>query len=104
MVTCENGLLDYAGGTVSVKVKCNAPFEIACQDTWIKQVNTSSSQLEQTLLFQVETNQSENNRDAEITFYNEEKKLRQSIVIQQEGKPEDTSVKPSGTIGNMTWG
>ena len=56
------------------------------------------------VLFQVETNESENNREAEISFYNEEKKLTQSIVIQQEGKPEDTSVKPSGNIGNMTWG
>jgi hypothetical protein len=45
-----------------------------------------------------------NKREGEISFYNEEKKLRQSIVIQQEGKPEDTSVKPSGNIGNMTWG
>ena len=104
LVTCENGQVDYAGGTVSVKVKCNAPFEVSCTATWIKQVNISSSELEQTLQFQVETNETEINREAEISFYNEEKKLRQSIFIQQEGKPEDTSVRPGGNIGNMTWG
>ena len=104
LVTCENEQVDYAGGTVSVKVKSNVQFEISCKATWIKQVKTSSSNLEQTLQFQVEANETENNREGEISFYNEEKKLRQRIVIQQEGKPEDTSVKPSGNIGNMTWG
>ena len=104
LVTCENEQVDYAGGTVSVKVKSNVQFEISSKATWIKQVKTSSSHQEQTLQFQVEANETENNREGEISFYNEEKKLRQRIVIQQEGKPEDTSVKPSGTIGNMTWG
>lgn len=103
-VTCENEQVDYAGGTVSVKVKSNVQFEISCQTTWIKQVKTSTSKQEQTFQFQVEANETENKREGEISFYNEEKKLRQSIVIQQEGKPEDTSVKPSGNIGYMTWG
>lgn len=104
LVTCENEQVDYTGGIVSVMVQCNVQFEISCQTTWIKQVKTSTSKQEQTFQFQVEVNETENKREGEISFYNEEKKLRQSIDIQQEGKPEDTSVKPSGNIGNMTWG
>ena len=97
--------VDYVGATIEVKVQCNTDFEVSIGATWLRQVKSSSRSMnEQTLRFEVDANETETGREAEIIFFNEAKGLKQTIVIKQEAKPEDTSVKPGGNIGNMTWG
>jgi hypothetical protein len=73
------------------------------QADWLRQVK-SRSMKEETLIFEVDRNDADKGREAEIIFFNQEKNLRETIKIRQEAKPEDTSVTPSGNIGNMTWG
>lgn len=104
-VDYPNTLLNYAKTTIEVKVQCNTEFEISIDADWIRQVKASSrSMKEQILRFEVDANEIETEREAKITFFNEAKSLKQTIIIKQEAKPEDTSVKPSGNVGNMTWG
>lgn len=104
-VDYPNTLLDYAKTTIEVKVQCNTEFEVSIDADWIRQVKANSrSMKEQILRFEVDANEIETEREAKITFFNEAKSLKQTIIIKQEAKPEDTSVKPSGNVGNMTWG
>ncbi|MBR5204519.1 MAG: BACON domain-containing protein [Bacteroidaceae bacterium] len=102
-VTYTDALNDYSGADVEVKVQCNTEYEISFDANWIQQVK-SRSMNEDTILFKVNRNDDTKEREAEITFFNKEKNLKETIKIRQEGKPEDTSVKPSGNIGNMEWG
>ena len=102
-MTYEDTLIDYAGANVTVKVQCNTKYEMSFQADWLRQVK-SRSMNEETLIFEVDRNDADKEREAEIIFFNQEKNLRETIKIRQEAKPEDTSVTPSGNIGNMTWG
>lgn len=102
-VTYEDTLIDYAGANVTVKIQCNTKYEMSFQADWLRQVK-SRSMKEETLIFEVDRNDADKGREAEIIFFNQEKNLRETIKIRQEAKPEDTSVTPSGNIGNMTWG
>ena len=102
-VTYEDTLIDYAGANVTVKVQCNTKYEMSFQADWLRQVK-SRSMKEDMILFEVDRNDADKGREAEIIFFNQEKNLRETIKIRQEAKPEDTSVTPSGNIGNMTWG
>ena len=105
-VEYDNKLIDYIGGTISVKVQCNTLFEISHNATWLHQVKESASRSlqEQIVQFKVDANEEEAERETEITFFNSEKNLKETIKIKQEAKPKDNSVKPSGNIGDMTWG
>lgn len=102
-VTYTDTLNDYSGADVEVKVQCNTEYEISFDANWIQQVKPRSMN-EDTILFKVSKNDDTKEREAEITFFNKEKNLKETIKIRQEGKPEDTSVKPGGNIGNMEWG
>lgn len=98
--------IDFSGGTISVKVECNTEFEISCDATWLHQVKNSASRSmkEQTIQFEADFNNEEAIRETDITFFNTEKNLRETIKIKQEAKPKDNTANPSGNIGNMTWG
>ncbi len=98
--------IDHSGGSISVKVQCNTQFEMSCDATWLHQVKNSASRSmkEQTILFEADFNNEEAIRETEITFFNTEKNLKETIKIKQEAKPEDNTANPSGNIGNMTWG
>lgn len=102
-VTYEDTFIDYAGANVTVKIQCNTKYEMSFQADWLRQVK-SRSMNEETLIFEVDRNDADKEREAEIIFFNQEKNLRETIKIRQEAKPEDTSVTPSGNIGNMIWG
>ena len=74
--------------------RCEAPSHLSVTDDHQAEI----------LFFEVDRNDDDKGREAEIIFFNKEKNLRETIKIRQEAKPEDTSVTPSGNIGNMTWG
>ena len=105
-VSYKASVVDYAGGTVSVIVQCNTQYEVSIGGNWIKQTKNKSTRSlkEETVSFEIDINNADKGREADITFFNKERNLKETITIKQQAKPEDTSVKPSGNVGNMTWG
>ena len=105
-VSYKASVVDYAGGTVSMTVQCNTQYEVSIGGNWIKQTKNKSTRSlkEETVSFEIDINNADKGREADITFFNKERNLKETITIKQQAKPEDTSVKPSGNVGNMTWG
>lgn len=105
-VTNEACEISFIGGIIEVEISSNVDYEISIDASWIKQTGTADagSVKQGTLEFEVESNSSEEERKATITFTNKEHQLEKTVVVTQKGMPKDDSVQPSGNLGNMTWG
>ena len=88
--------VEFSGETIELKMETNAEYKTTISCDWIKQ--------KEGLMFEVAPNETNEVRKAEITFSNEEKNLKQTVVITQDAKPEDNTQDPTGNIENMTWG
>ena len=97
--------IGFAGGTLTIEIETNTDFETSVSEKWIKQQQSDSKALSsKQLIFEIEANPIHEQRKAEITISNASKNLKQTLVITQEALPKDDSEKPTGNIGDMTWG
>ena len=100
----ETYKVSFIGGIIEVEVKHNVDYEILIDASWITKTDSEQGEGKEILLFEAETNQGAEDRKTTITFYNQELDLKTSIVVTQGGIPEDNSIQPNGSLGNMTWG
>lgn len=99
--TCQ---VAFIGGTIEVKISSNVSYQVSVDSDWIDKGSSTSSGAHKVWEFEVATTADKNSREGKITFSNADKNLETIVVVMQKGVPEDDSVKPSGSIGNMTWG
>lgn len=99
--TCQ---IAFMGGTIEVKISSNVNYQISVDSDWIEKVESTGSGTQKVWVFEVATTTDKSSREGKITFSNADKSLETIVVVMQKGVPEDDSVKPGGSIGNMTWG
>ena len=100
----ETYKVSFIGGIIEVEVKHNVEYEILIDASWITKTDSEQGEEKEILMFEAESNQGADERKATITFYNQDLDLKTSIVVTQGGMPEDNSIQPNGSLGNMTWG
>ena len=97
--------ITFAGGTLTVEIETNTDFETSVSEEWIRlQPSESKALTKKQLVFEVDANPLHEPRKAEITLSNSSKNLKQTLTITQEALPVDDTEKPTGNIGDMTWG
>ncbi|MBR5542006.1 MAG: BACON domain-containing protein [Bacteroides sp.] len=101
----DKEMIGFSGGTLTVEVETNTDFETSVSEEWIRLSKSDSKALsKKQLIFEVDANAEHKHREAEITIGNASKNLKQILVITQQAVPEDDSEKPTGNVGDMTWG
>ena len=74
--------IDNNGGQISVRVASNIKYSVDIDASWITQIATKSL-VSDTLVFDIQANESDTDREAIIKFISDDKKITQSINIVQ---------------------
>lgn len=78
--------VEAEGGLVEIKIEANIDFEVDLLNTnWIKESNDSRSLSEYVKRFTIDKNESENERNAKILFYNKSLNITDTLYITQKG-------------------
>ena len=92
------------GGSVEVKITTSVEYSIAIPSSvsWIRHTDTRASE-NQTLVFVVAKNESEDSRKANIRFVDADNVLLQTLTITQSGVKESTNVEDPVEDDSQSW-